>query len=93
MNPTPAVRHNADAHRYEIETDGHLAVAEYAMEGGRQVMTRTFVPTELRGRGLAEVLVRAALQDAQAAGRRVVPACSYVDKFMQRHEEFAALRA
>lgn len=93
MNETPSVRHNAADHRYEIAIDGHLAVAEYEIEGDRQIMTRTFVPTELRGRGLAEVLVRTALQDAQAAGRRVVPACSYVDKFMQRHEEFAALRA
>lgn len=93
MNPTPSVRHNADAHRYEIEIDGHLAVADYEIEGDRQIMTHTLVPEALRGRGLAELLVRAALSDARAAGRRVVPACSYVDKFMQRHPEFAALRA
>lgn len=93
MSATPAVRHNPAAHRYEVEIDGHLAVAEYELEGDRQIMTHTLVPEQLRGRGLAEVLVRTALQDARAAGRRVVPACSYVDKFMQRHAEFAALRA
>lgn len=93
MNETPAVRHNAATHRYEIEIDGHLAVAEYELEGERQIMTHTLVPVELRGRGLAELLVRAALTDARTAGRRVVPACSYVDKFMQKHAEFAALRA
>lgn len=93
MNPPPSARHNAAAQRYEIEIDGHLAVAEYEVEGDRVVLTHTLVPEALRGRGLAEVLVRAALNDARAAGRRVVPACSYVDKFMERHAEFADLRA
>ena len=59
--PPVVVRHNAAAHRFEAEVDGHRAVAEYALEGGRVVLTHTFVPPELRGRGLAEKLVRPAL--------------------------------
>ena len=95
-NPPDAdsVRHNAAASRYEIELDGHLAVAEYVLEGdGRMVFTHTFVPPELRGRGLAEKLVRRALGDAGEQGRRVVPACSYVAAFIARHAEFKALVA
>jgi predicted GNAT family acetyltransferase len=87
------VRHNASAHRYEIESDGRLAVAEYEMMEGKQVFTHTLVPEELRGRGLAERLVRTALNDARAAGRKVVPACSYVDVFIKRNKEFADLLA
>lgn len=90
---TPSVRHNETAHRYEIHVDGSLAVADYQIEGDRQVFTHTYVPPELRGRGLAEALVRRALNDAKAAGRKVVPACSYVDVFMQRNKEFEPLRA
>jgi predicted GNAT family acetyltransferase len=55
------------------------------------VFTHTVVPPELRGRGIAEALVRAALADARAAGRKVVPACSYVARFMERHREFGDL--
>ncbi|MCM2275341.1 MAG: N-acetyltransferase, partial [Candidatus Didemnitutus sp.] len=60
---------------------------------GRQIFTHTLVPPQLRGRGLAEALVRRALDDARAAGRKVVPACSYVDVFIQRHPDYQALRA
>lgn len=93
MQAAPPVRHNAAASRYEIEIDGRLAVAEYELDGARQVFTHTLVPPELRGRGLAEMLVRTALTDARTAGRRVVPACSYVATFIQRNPEFAPLLA
>lgn len=93
MNASPAVRHNAAAHRYEIEFDGNLAVADYELDGERQVFTHTFVPPALRGKGLAEALVRTALKDAQAAGRKVVPACSYVAVFIERNKEFQPLLA
>ncbi len=87
------VQHNVAARRFEAEVDGHLAVAEYALDGDRIVFTHTFVPPELRGRGLAEKLVRPALEWARAEQRRVVPACSYVATFIERHEEFQALLA
>lgn len=88
------VHHNTAACRYEIEIDGHLAVAEYVVESsGRVVFTHTFVPPELRGRGLAEKLVRRALDDAREQGHRVVPACSYVATFIERHEQFQTLLA
>jgi uncharacterized protein len=87
------VRHNPGAHRYEIEVEGQLAVAEYVIENGRMVFTHTFVPPELRGRGLAEKLVRRALDDARAQQTAVVPACSYVEVFIRRHPEYQALLA
>lgn len=93
MSAASAVHHNLADHRYEITADGKLAVAEYEFADGRQVFTHTFVPPEFRGRGYAEALVRAALNDAKAAGRQVVPACSYVAVFIQRNPEFAALVA
>jgi len=89
----PPVRHDPAAGRYEIAEGEHVAVADYELADGRQVFTHTYVPPELRGRGLAEVLVRQALADARAAGRRVVPACSYVATFIERHPEFQDLLA
>jgi predicted GNAT family acetyltransferase len=93
MNPAPPVLHNPAEHRYEVEVDGFLAVADYEFRDGRQVFTHTFVPPELRGRGLAEALVRTALDDAMAAGRKVVPACSYVAKYIERHRHYRPLLA
>jgi uncharacterized protein len=86
-----AVRHNAAEKRYEAEVEGHLSVCDYEIVDDRMVFTHTRVPPELRGRGIAEQLVRAALADARTAGRKVVPACSYVAVFIQRHREYADL--
>jgi predicted GNAT family acetyltransferase len=93
MPDAPAIIHNAAAHRYELTVDGHLSVCEYELNDGMMNFTHTVVPPELRGRGIAEKLVRAALADARAAGRRVVPQCSYVAKFIERHPEFQDLLA
>ena len=94
MNSDFTVRRNPAAGRYEAEIDGHLAVAEYLLEGDdRVVFTHTFVPPELRGRGVAEKLVRTALEEARQEGRRVVPQCSYVALFIRRNPEFRSLAA
>ena len=85
------VRHNAAENRFEAEVDGRLAVADYQLRGTEMIMTHTFVPSELRGRGIAEQLVRVALEHARTERLRVVPACSYVDTFIQRHKEFEPL--
>ena len=70
-----------------------MAHLDYLIEGGRMVCTHTFVPPALRGQGLAEQLVQAALAEARANGWRVVPACSYVAVFIERHPEYRDLRA
>lgn len=93
MNADFAVRRNLAASRYEAEVGGCLAVAEYVVEGDRMVLTHTLVPPELRGQGIAESLVRAALDDARVEGRRVVPQCSYVAMFIRRHPEYQPLVA
>ena len=90
-SPEISVRHNPAENRFEALVDGHLAVVEYRYDGGRLVFTHTFVPPELRGRGVAERLVRAALEWARAEGKSIVPLCSYVAAFVRRHAEFQTL--
>jgi uncharacterized protein len=93
MSDTPEIRHDAVAHRYEVTVDGHRSVCDYELTAGRMIFTHTEVPSALRGRGIAEKLVRAALADARAAGRKVTPVCSYVAKFIERNKEFQDLLA
>ena len=87
------VRHNPAEQRFEAEVEGLLSVADYTMREDQMVITHTFVPPDLRGRGIAEKLVRTALDHAQREELRVVPACSYVDVFIRRHPEFQPLLA
>lgn len=93
MSEDVEIRHNPGASRYECTVDGHLSVAEYEIADGVMTLTHTLVPSELRGRGLAEKLVRAALNDAKVARRKVVPECSYVAQFIERNREFQPLLA
>ena len=44
------VYHNKKASRFEIETDGKYAYAEYLLTPECIAVTHTFVPRELRGR-------------------------------------------
>jgi predicted GNAT family acetyltransferase len=87
------VFHNPETQRFELACGDGKAFAEYRREQDLLVITHTFVPTECRGRGLAEQIVRAAMEFARAEKLRVVPQCSYVEVFFRRHPEFADLRA
>jgi len=85
------VSRNDAAHCYEAEVEGYRAVAEYRVEGDRVVFTHTFVPPELRGRGIGQALVRSALEETKRQGRRVVLQCTYVAMFVLRNPEFQPL--
>ena len=87
------VKHQVTEQRYELGAPPLLAVADYQRVNGRMILTHTFVPPELRGRGIAERLVRRALDDARAQNLKVVPACSYVAAFIKRHSEYHSLLA
>ena len=89
----PSVIHDTERRLFEIRLspDAPPAFLEYAVAGDHVVFKHTFVPEALRGQGLAAHLVRAALAEARRAGWKVIPRCSYVATFIQRHPEFADL--
>lgn len=92
MNDT-AIRHSRMRNRFETEVDGQSAYVEYALEGGTMAIVHTIVPEAIGGRGIAGKLVQAAVEHAQAEGLKVAPRCSYAAAWMDRHPEFADLRA
>jgi len=86
-------QNNEEARRFEIPLEGSIAVLDYQIQGDTMVITHTEVPPALRGRGLAEILVRAALAWAGERRLKVDPQCSYVSSFIGKHPEFHHLRA
>ena len=85
---------NTLMHRFELHLDGKTAVLDYVeQDGGVLAFTHTFVPSELRGRNVAAILTKFALDDARRQGKKVVPQCSYVATYMERNKEYADLRA
>ena len=86
--------HNESASRFEAHVEGALCVADYSMrEPHTVVFNHTAVPPALQGRGIAGALVKEALAWCTREGHKVVPACSYVRGYMQRHPETQSMLA
>ncbi|WBH15165.1 GNAT family N-acetyltransferase [Sphingomonas radiodurans] len=87
------VRDNRAEQEFELEVDGHRALAAYQREGNRIVFTHTTVPPAIEGRGVASKLIRAALDSARDQRLKVVPQCAFVAGFIRKHPEYRDLVA
>lgn len=85
----PNVRDNAQKSRFEIEIDGHRALADYRIADGVMDLYHTESPPALAGRGVGSKLIRTALISARTQGLKVRPTCSFVAAYLKRHPEFA----
>ena len=81
-----------EAGRYEARAaDRVLGLAAYRRHGDRVVFTHTEVDPDAGGSGVGSTLVRGALDDVRAHGLRVVPRCSFVRAWIERHPDYADL--
>ena len=87
------VRDNTERHRFELDLDGHTAFSTYRREGSLLTILHTEVPAALNGRGIGSTLVRGLLDIARAQGLKVKPLCPFVASYMDKHPEYADLRA
>ncbi|HEX2099494.1 MAG TPA: GNAT family N-acetyltransferase [Candidatus Synoicihabitans sp.] len=72
------IRHEEDRSRFVVETEHGEAVADYHRSGQTVDFTHTFVPPESRGRGIAEALVKRALDWAESQQLQIHASCWYV---------------
>jgi predicted GNAT family acetyltransferase len=82
------VRNNSALNRFELDVDGHTAVAYYQLSPGVITFTHTEVPQELSHRGIGSELIRGALESARAQKLKVVPKCPFVAAYMAKHAQF-----
>lgn len=88
------VTYNPAAERYEIRLAGTLVGhANARRKGGLVIMPHVEIDVAQRGKNLANVLVRTALEDIRIRGERVVAQCPFVITFLRRHREFRDLIA
>jgi predicted GNAT family acetyltransferase len=80
---------------YRADLPGIPRPAELTWQamGPLRIADHTFVPPEMRGQGVAQVLVEALVADAREQGFRIVPQCSYVAALFRRHPEWSDLLA
>jgi len=83
------VNHFKDMSEFRIEVSGHSpAYLRYTKNGESEVdLFTTVVPSSMEGKGVAKLLVRAAIDFARDSNLSVVPTCWYVDGYLKRHPQ------
>lgn len=91
---TVEVREDPERHRFDILVGGRQAgFSMYTSAADnpddQRIFYHTVIDDAFGGRGLAGVLTRGALAETVAKGRRIVPVCPYVARWLREHDDFA----
>jgi len=87
------VRDNTQLNRYEMPVEDDVAFIAYRRADQVVTMLHAEVPSRLSGRGFGSAMVKGALDLARAEGIKVVPLCSFVAAYIDRHDEYRDLLA
>lgn len=90
---TYEVQDNATDGQFEVRTDGGTAFIAYHREGDAISLDHTEVPPALEGRGIGSALVKGTLDLARKRGDKILPRCSFVAAYIERHPEYRDLIA
>jgi predicted GNAT family acetyltransferase len=91
VRATDAVHDNQSAQRLELLKEGQIAFLTYQRDGSDLVLVHTEVPPDLRGHGVGERLVRAALDTARDERRQVVALCPFAKAYLRDHGDAGQL--
>jgi len=80
------IKHDKDNQRFFALVEGREAYLQYLkIDLTTLDYYKTYVPYELRGKGIAGKIVESALNYARENNLKIVPTCSYVETFIERH--------
>ena len=87
------VKHDKEYERFVAEVEGHKAYLSYNIFDDKINFSSTFTPPELRGKGIAKIIVKYAFNYAKENNLKVIPSCSYVQAFVERNNNYKDLLA
>lgn len=81
--------------RFEARDDAGVVAGAltYQLTGSIVAFTHTEVAPEFERQGVGSALARAAMDDARAKGRTVVPICPFLSGWLDKHREYDTLVA
>lgn len=83
MATNTTIEHHPQEQKFTLHEQNEEAVLQYRLSPGAVDFTHTYVPPDLRGRGLAESLVRHGLKWAREQDYDIHASCWYVAKFLR----------
>jgi hypothetical protein len=84
--------HNPSKGQFELTIEGKNAVVNYFLSNDTMTITHTYVPHALEGRGIGSTLASYVLNYAMENHFKVIPACSFIRVYLDRHPQYAPLR-
>ena len=84
---------NKEKSRFETKIDGHDAFIEYSVQPGILSLDHTEVDKALAGQGVASEMTEKVLMEIELRGLKVIPACSYIEKYINKHPEWKSILA
>lgn len=88
------VKHDKENHKFYLEVEGGEVLLDYRFADDKTLeFYHTYTPFELRGRGLAAKVVEEGFKFARENNYKVIPSCSYVAVYLERHKELEDLEA
>lgn len=84
---------NTPRSRFEVESDGLTAVADFILALGQITVTHIIVPPEMRGGSVASGLAAHIVEYARAEKLKIEPQCSFMAAYLQKHPETRDLAA
>lgn len=90
--PSVEVEDVPDRERYVVALDGEPAgFAQYVRRGGRTIFVHTEIDPQFEGHGLGSALAKGALDHERSEGHPIVPLCSFIRAYVDRHPEYMDL--
>lgn len=84
--------HNPTNQRFETTIDGVTAYLSYkSIDETTLDYNHTIVPAELGGKGLGSLLAKTALDYAKENGKKIIPSCSFVAKYLEKNPQYQEL--
>ncbi len=85
------VKNDVSGRRFFLEIEGDEVYLMYDKSKSVIDLYSTYTPPQLRGKGFAAEVVKAALEYAKEKKLKVIPSCWYVRKFIDQNPEYQNL--
>lgn len=85
------MKNNLEKQRFEVEINREYAFIEYRWHEGIIYLMHTFVPTSLRGQGLAQQLAQFALDTVRQEKWPLKVYCPFINSYIAQHTHYQDL--
>jgi len=87
------IQHDKIANQFIVQIEGKVAFLKYHALPGGEIWDyySTFVPPELRGRGIGQELVKFALEYAKDKQHQIIPSCPFVQHYINEHPDYESI--